>query len=98
MVRLPVLVIFNVHADVDACDCAQGMCEHRNRDRTLKNALRLREAALRISMGINSLAAWGESNLHHRLFKKVWIHVILSADNEEETGKSQVNGKGSLGR
>ena len=29
MVRLPVLGIFNVHTDVDACDCTRGLYGHR---------------------------------------------------------------------
>ena len=31
MVWLPVFGIFNVHADVDACDCTQGLYGHRKR-------------------------------------------------------------------
>ena len=29
MVWLPVFGIFNVRADVDACDCTRGLCGHR---------------------------------------------------------------------
>ena len=31
VVWLPVFVILNVRAGVDACDCTRGLCGHRNR-------------------------------------------------------------------
>ena len=39
----------------------------------------------------------GGIELASQIIQENWIHVVLGADNEEETGKSQVNGKGSLG-
>ena len=48
MVWLPAFGLFNVHTDVDACDCTRGLYGHLNLSRYLK-----------LTFGENSLAALG---------------------------------------